>query len=194
MGLPRHRSPDRYCWIALGSEGRLEQTLSTDQDNGLIFEIPTAGRRSGARASTALRARVNEALDACGFPLCKGGVMASNPQWCLSLEEWRGTFANWIQRGDGQTLLNASIFFDFRRSTARPLCATPCGTGSTATWCQYRMFLRLMVINALGNRPPLGVVRDFVTSSDGNTLDLKLNGTTPFVDAARVMALYCRQR
>jgi len=52
------------------------------------------------------------------------------------------------------------------------------------------MFLRLMVINALGNRPPLGVVRDFVTSSDGNTLDLKLNGTTPFVDAARVMALY----
>jgi CBS domain-containing protein len=52
------------------------------------------------------------------------------------------------------------------------------------------MFLRLMVINALDNRPPLGVVRDFVTRGEGNTLDLKLNGTTPFVDAARVMALY----
>jgi CBS domain-containing protein len=191
MGLPKTPLADRYCWLALGSEGRLEQTLSTDQDNGLIFEIPDGWTADQVRERLLPFARrVNEALDACGFPLCKGGVMASNPQWCLSLEEWRGTFANWIQRGDGQTLLNASIFFDFR-----PLYGDASLCDALRHWLngyvvQYRMFLRLMVINALGNRPPLGVVRDFVTSSDGNTLDLKLNGTTPFVDAARVMALY----
>ena len=191
MGLDKTPLAERYCWMALGSEGRLEQTLSTDQDNGLIFETPDGWTPDQARQQLLPFARrVNEALDACGFPLCKGGVMASNPQWCLSLDEWRGTFADWIQRGDGQTLLNASIFFDFR-----PLFGEACLCDVLRQWLngyvvQYRMFLRLMVINALGNRPPLGVVRDFVTNAEGNTLDLKLNGTTPFVDASRVMALY----
>jgi CBS domain-containing protein len=191
MGLDQTPLVGRFCWLALGSEGRYEQTLSTDQDNGIIFELPDGWTADQAREQLLPFARrINESLDKCGFPLCKGGVMASNPPWCLSLEEWRGTFANWIQRGDGPTLLNASIFFDFR-----PLWGEASLCAALRDWLngyvvQYRMFLRLMVINALDNRPPLGVVRDFVTRGEGNTLDLKLNGTTPFVDAARVMALY----
>ncbi len=190
-GLASTPLAKRFCWLALGSEGRYEQTLSTDQDNGIIFEVPEGWTADKVRERLLPFARrINEALDACGFPLCKGEVMASNPKWCLSLEEWRGTFADWIQRGDGQTLLNASIFFDFR-----PLWGEASLVDALRQWLngyvvQYRMFLRLMVMNALGNRPPLGLVRDFVTRGEGNTLDLKLNGTTPFVDAARVMALY----
>ena len=57
---------------------------------------------------------VNEALDRCGYPLCKGGVMAMNPRWCASLDEWKAAFANWIDRGDPDSLLAANIFFDFR--------------------------------------------------------------------------------
>jgi len=191
MGLDRTPVAERCCWMALGSEGRYEQTLSTDQDNGLIFETPKGWTPDQVRERLLPFAwRVYEALDTCGFPLCKGGVMASSPQWCLSLDEWRATFSDRIQRGDGQTLLNASIVFDFR-----PLVGEACLCDVLRQWrngyvVQYRMFLRRMVINALGNRPPLGVVRDFVTSAEGNTLDLKLNGTTPFVDASRVMALY----
>jgi CBS domain-containing protein len=100
----------RWCWLAFGSEGRYEQTISTDQDNGLIFgvegppEVPRQLLLSFALA-------VNQALDACGFPLCRGNIMASNPQWCLSLEEWKQQFGRWVANSDPQALLHAVIFF-----------------------------------------------------------------------------------
>src|SRR6266496_379917 len=104
------------CWLGMGSEGRYEQTIATDQDNGLIF-----APNDPAAAPDAVRERllpfaraINEALDRCGCPLCKGGVMAMNPRWCASLAEWKESFANWIDRGDPTSLLAASIFFDFR--------------------------------------------------------------------------------
>ncbi|WP_310448147.1 DUF294 nucleotidyltransferase-like domain-containing protein [Thiobacillus sp.] len=179
-----------WCWLALGSEGRMEQTLATDQDNALIYRHATATERA---ALLAFAERVNQRLAACGFPLCKGGIMASNPAWCLSAEDWRATFANWIQRGDAPALLHASIFFDFR-----PLYGTRELSDELRAWLNgsiqnQRLFLRHMAENALAHRPPLGLVRDFVLSSDGGeapALDLKLNGITPFVDAARIFALY----
>ena len=78
--------PVPMCWIALGSEGRLEQTFATDQDNGLVFEADEADADRLREALLPFARAVNERLDACGFPLCKGGVMASNPRWCLTLE------------------------------------------------------------------------------------------------------------
>src|SRR5512143_252712 len=81
----------QWCWLALGSEGRMEQTLATDQDNALIYRAATATERA---ALLAFAERVNHRLAACGFPLCKGEIMASNPKWCQSLDEWRATFAN----------------------------------------------------------------------------------------------------
>ncbi len=182
--------PDvRWCWLALGSEGRMEQTLSTDQDNALIFD-----QASDAEVETllAFARRVNERLDACGFPLCKGGIMASNPKWCLSTEAWQRVFANWIDQGDPEALLHGSIFFDFR-----PLYGDAALSLDLRAWLSRAVqknprFLRQMASNALRNRPPLGVVRDFILSDDAahpHTLDLKLNGTTPFVDASRIMAL-----
>ena len=186
--------PYRFCWLAFGSEGRLEQTLSTDQDNGLIFILPAGEDLETVRARLlALSERINKALDACGFPLCKGQVMASNPRWCLTLDEWKSTFAHWIDSGDPEALLNASIFFDIR-----PLFGVDALATELRAWLADYVqaaprFLHQMAVNALRNRPPLGLIRDFVvTSASGEhpaTLDLKLNGTTPFVDAARIFAL-----
>src|SRR5487761_2801479 len=104
-----------FCWIALGSEGRLEQTFHTDQDNGIIFITPPGEMPDVMRKKLlAVAQRINAALAECGFPLCKGEIMASNPRWCLSLEEWQNVFSDWIARGDAPVLLNAAIFFDFR--------------------------------------------------------------------------------
>ncbi len=176
------------CWLALGSEGRVEQTLNTDQDNGLIFVVP-AGKTADQVRDVLLPVarRINDALDACGFPLCKGDVMACNPQWCLSLEEWQDKFGAWIDHGDPEALLNASICFDFRALYGKVELAQ-----SLSAWLAPRVaatprFLHQMAANALRNRPPLGLVRDFVVS-EGHKLDLKLNGMTPFVDAARIHA------
>ena len=179
------------CWLALGSEGRLEQTFYTDQDNGIIFSVPEGDTADAVRERLLpVARRINDALASCGFPLCSGGIMASNPKWCLSREEWQKTFAAWIDHGNPEDLLHSSIFFDFRSLYGNAAFAK-----SLRTWLSKRVsdtprFLHQMAANALRNRPPLGVVRDFVLGRQ-HTLDVKLNGTTPFVDAARILSLAC---
>jgi CBS domain-containing protein len=178
-----------FCWLALGSEGRLEQTLNTDQDNGIIFKVPAGQDAATVRdALLPFAKRVNDALAACGFPLCSGGVMASNPKWCLSVAEWQGTFAHWIDHGDPDALLNASIFFDFRSLFGAAHLSTTLREWLRDAARKNPRFLHQMTLNALRNRPPLGMMRDFITSEE-HTLDLKLNGITPFVDVARIYSL-----
>lgn len=178
-----------FCWLALGSEGRFEQTLNTDQDNGLIF-TPPPGQSDEATRDTllAFAADINHALAECGFPLCTGGVMASNPKWCLSLTQWQNTFARWIDQGDPNALLHASIFFDFRALFGQHDLAHQLRQFVVDKAAGNPRFLHQMSANALRNKPPLGMVREFITGDD-NTIDLKLHGITPFVDAARIYSL-----
>ncbi len=180
---------DGLCWVALGSEGRLEQTLSTDQDNAIIFEVPAGMDAEQVRATLLpVARRINETLALCGFPLCKGEIMASNPKWCLSVAEWRDVFAKWVDRGSPEALLHASIFFDFRALSGATHLAENLRQWLTQHVHSNQRFLHQMAANALRNRPPLGLVRDFIVGK-GNTLDLKMNGITPLVDAARIFAL-----
>jgi CBS domain-containing protein len=182
-----------WCWLALGSEGRGEQTLATDQDNALIFVPPAADNPERVRHDLLAFAReVNAALDALGFPLCKGGIMAGNPEWCLTAEEWRGRFTQWLTEPTPQALLNANIFFDFRALYGDSTLADNLATWLLARTQDNKLFLRLMVANALQTEPPLGLIRAFEVDGgpegDG-MLDLKTRGTRLFVDAARVFAL-----
>ncbi len=178
-----------FCWLALGSEGRIEQTLNTDQDNGLIFSVPEGSSAEAVRARLLPFAkRINHALADCGFPLCGGDVMASNPKWCLSLVEWQDTFDKWIYHGAPMDLLHSTIFFDFRPLFGAEHLAEALRGWLSAEARKNSRFLHQLAVNALKNRPPLGIVRDFVIG-EGHTLDLKLNGITPFVDAARIYSL-----
>lgn len=112
----RHRLPPvNWCWLALGSEGRHEQTFLTDQDNGLIFSAASAHEAAALRAIFQPFAQdVNRHLADCGFALCNGQIMAGNPAWCLSIDEWRQQFIDWVRRPEPMALLHASIFFDLR--------------------------------------------------------------------------------
>jgi CBS domain-containing protein len=170
--------PGAWCWLALGSEGRMEQTLVTDQDNALIVE-------SEKQEFLAFADQVNRDFDACGFPLCKGDIMARNPRWCLTPTEWRHVFDDWIRNNDPQALLNASVFFDFRPLAGEARLAGNLREAVLAQTKADRTFCRAMAEAALQTRPPLGLLADF--SSD--ELDLKALGARPFVDAARVLAL-----
>jgi len=182
-----------WVWLAFGSEGRFEQTFSTDQDNGILFVA------HGDQEPDAVRARllpfahdVNVALDACGFPLCKGNIMASNPKLCLSLEEWKGRMGAWVGTPEPQALLDASICFDFRGLFGDAALATALRDWLLPRTRANHAFLRHMAENALQARPPLGMLRDFVTENAPgapNTVNLKMYGVRPFVDAARVYAL-----
>jgi CBS domain-containing protein len=174
-----HALTGRWCWMALGSEGRREQTFVTDQDNALIFD--------GAQKERllAFADEVNRALDAAGFPLCKGDIMARNQRWCLPAEEWRAVFDGWIRNPHPEALLNASIFFDFRPLAGEARLAGELREAVLAQARANRSFLRALTESALQGGPPLGWLKDFSTDQ----LDLKGSGARPFVDAARVLAL-----
>ncbi len=180
-----------WCWIALGSEGRREQTFATDQDNGIIFRDP----RPAAEVREILlpfAQAVNRVLDACGFPLCKGNIMAGNPEWCLSLAEWQSKFSSWMRTPEPKALLNSTIFFDFRALWGNAGLADDLRNGLNLEAHGNQRFLRAMAANALESRPPLGMLSNIVTSGRGrqaNTVDLKAQGSRPFVDAARIYAL-----
>jgi CBS domain-containing protein len=181
----------RFCWLALGSEGRHEQTFASDQDNAIVFDAD--------RPADAVRARllpfadaVNVTLDACGFPLCKGDIMARNPRWCLAAAEWRMRFGEWIRNPHPEALLNANIFFDFRPLWGEAALAGDLRTWLSAVTSDDQRFLRMMAQNALESRPPLGFFGDVQTSKEGaeaGTIDLKVQGTRIFTDAGRIFAL-----
>ncbi len=179
-----------YAWLAFGSEGRHEQTLSTDQDNGLIFVCPELVEKEPLKLRLLEFARdVNDDLAACGFPLCKGNIMASNPELCLTPEEWRHRFGKWISEPDPQALLNASIFFDFRVLYGNQRLGDQLRAWLNKTAKANSAFRRMMAVNALQVAPPLGRLRDFVVEDDG-AIDLKKSGARLFVDAARIFALH----
>ncbi|MFH1058746.1 MAG: DUF294 nucleotidyltransferase-like domain-containing protein [Pseudomonadota bacterium] len=187
------RPPVPYVWMALGSEGRREQTLRTDQDNALIFANLPAEREPAVKQwFLAFAGRVVAGLERCGFPRCPGEVMASNPRWCQTDEQWQQTFARWLADPKPLTLRLASIFFDFRAIYAEADYIDYLSARLKAALEDNRLFLRMMAKNALYNRPPLGFLRQFVVEKSGehkHKLNLKLSGLTPIVDAARVMAL-----
>lgn len=190
LALDRHELHGvDFAWVAFGSEGRHEQTLSTDQDNGIIYVAAgDDGEHPLKERLVALARDVNEDLAACGFPLCRGNIMASNPELTLTLEEWKDRFDDWIREPDPQALLNASIFFDFRVLYGNARLGDQLRLWLNATARANSAFLRMMAGNALSVVPPLGRIRDFVLEDDG-TIDLKKSGARLFVDAARILAL-----
>jgi CBS domain-containing protein len=176
----------RLCWLALGSEGRGEQTIATDQDNALLLpdDTPDAERE---------RLRVwadgiNQALDACGYPLCKGGIMAGRAACCLRVSEWMARFTHWIEHGSPEDLLHASIFFDFRAIAGDVALAQPLTQRVSERVGQTPRFLHQLAINALAHRSPLNWF-GHVELDDAGTVDLKLQGAALFVDAARILGL-----
>jgi CBS domain-containing protein len=181
-----------WCWLSFGSEGRFEQTLSTDQDNGLLFEANAADAETLRQQFLPFARAVNERLAACGFPLCKGNVMAGNPELCLSQNEWRQKFIAWMQSNNPQALLNATIYFDFRALYGPESLAEELRSWLLANIPAATLFLRFMAVNAIQIEPPLGLLRDFVFDKNETfprTIDLKTYGSRLFVDAARILAL-----
>ena len=109
------QSPAKFAFIVLGSEGRGEQTLATDQDNAIVFEDVEEKRLEHThKYFLELGARVNKDLNTVGYNYCKGDIMAKNPKWTQPLAAWENYFSQWINTGNPQDILEAAIFFDFR--------------------------------------------------------------------------------
>lgn len=183
-----------FSWLCFGSEGRREQTLHTDQDNGILFEAADGAEADAIRARLLPLAQyINQCLAQCGFTLCKGNVMAGNPELCLSRSEWARRFAGFVREASPENLLGSSIYFDLRVVWGDEQGCEQLRQGLLDQVADNRIFQRMMADNALRQRPPVGRLREFVLTRQGNdkaaTLDLKVQGLTPFVDGARLLAL-----
>jgi len=176
LGAP----PTSFAWIVFGSEGRLEQTLLTDQDNALIYGADS----EDAQAYFASLARqVVDGLIGAGFPPCAGGFMAT--RWCKPLASWEQLFTQWIRVPEPQALLDAAIFFDYRGVAGdlslESLAEIVAGAGS------QRSFLSHLARGAMDFFPPLGFFNRL--RSENGAVDLKKSGIAPIVGLARVAAL-----
>ena len=185
--------PVPYGWLALGSEGRREQTLHTDQDNALFFAPePDCDETECKQWFLQFAQRVVGYLVRSGIPECPGGIMASNPEWCQPEDLWLDKFLGWIKDPSPQPILMASIFFDFRPIYAGTNFPYLLEDQLLKAIRKSGLFMRFMAKNALINRPPLSLLRRFVVEKSGehkNKFDLKQRGLTPVVDAARVLSL-----
>lgn len=172
--------PAPYAWIVFGSEGRMEQTLLTDQDNALVW----AGGAGDVRAwFEAFATRVAADLQAAGFPECPGGYMAR--RWMGPLDEWTRRFASWIDEPSPEALLHAAIFFDFRR-VAGTLGLSPLDA-VLAEAPAKPAFLRFLARSALEFHPPPALLLRLEGGS--SVVDLKAHGIAPVVFLARCYGL-----
>lgn len=182
-----------FTWLCFGSEGRREQTLHTDQDNGILFEAQDTAEAAHIRGRLLpLAERINQDLNTCGFTLCKGNIMASNPQLCLSRQEWGRRFSSFIRESTPENLLSSTIYYDLRVVWGPAEGCDQLREQFLDEIQENRLFQRMMAENAMRHRPPVGRFRDFVVTRKGDgkaTLDLKVQGLTPFVDGARLLAL-----
>ncbi|MEJ8802931.1 DUF294 nucleotidyltransferase-like domain-containing protein [Pontibacter sp. H249] len=185
--------PLRYCWLSIGSEGREEQLLRTDQDNALVFEDQhAAGEKEAQTYFLKLATIVNELLEKSGFEKCPANMMGSNSKWCQPLHTWKQYFYSWIHEPTEEAIMHTSIFFDYRPVYGDFKLATQLTDYIYEHIQQERIFLPFLAKHALQTPPPLSFFRNFIVERGGehkDQFDIKLRAMTPLIDAARVLTL-----
>jgi len=185
--------PVNFAWLALGSLGRNEQLLITDQDNALIYkDVPEADQEKTSQYFLKLAKKITAKLETVGFELCPAEMMASNPNWCLSLSGWREQFRDWITNPDEEKILLCNIFFDYRSiygNSELPVQLEKCIVDYIES---HEIFLNRLALNAVRNPPPLSFFRQFLLEHSGehkDQFDIKARAIMPLTDAARVLIL-----
>jgi CBS domain-containing protein len=182
-----------YCWLGFGSEARREQTLRTDQDNGLVFaDAPAPEGERAARYYLRFAEEAVRGLVHIGVPPCPGGIMASNPRWCQPLSIWREYFHGWVTDPTPDQVLGASIHFDLRPLAGAGELAAALSAQLGEEAPRHRGFLRLLASDVVERRVPVTIFGNVATERRGphrGAVDLKGGGTLQLVGAARVHAL-----
>jgi len=184
--------PVNYTFMALGSVGRQEQTLVTDQDNAIVYEDVEPKREEAVRAYfLSLGEKVCGWLDKAGYTFCDGDIMAKNPKWCQPLSVWKNYFRSWVNSMDPEALLDSSIFFDFRGVHGDLSLTGELFDELNSLTATKPLFFYFLAQNCLRFKPPLGFLKKIVVESSGknkDTFSIK-KAMTPIVDLARLYAL-----
>ncbi len=185
-----------FAWLLIGSAGRREQLLRTDQDSALLFaDVPTEQYAATQAYFIELAQRVTHILNDCGFAYCKGDMMASNPQYCLSLGEWSAKFQQWVKHTNAESLLNCKIFFDFRPVFGNMNLFETLQTEVRSYFDKESIFLTMLARDSTLTAPPLSFFRNLIVERNGehrNHLNIKNRALVLIADAVRTLALGAR--
>jgi CBS domain-containing protein len=189
LGTP----PCKFAFMIMGSEGREEQTLVSDQDNGIVYEdLEDEAEKAAASAYFGKLAElVCNRLNAAGYKFCDGECMAKNSKWCQPLSQWKKYFYDWIYHASPEDLLNSSIFFDFKGVWGNLELTDQLKSYLLDSVNTHVGFLRHLAENALHFKPPIGMFGKLVVESKGENKD-SLNikwAMLPVVDIARIYSL-----
>lgn len=192
-GIPLLDIP--WTWIAVGSDGRREQVLRTDMDNALVFAASGCPEQDKSNRGFFLNlaGRIIARLVEAGFARCQGGVMASNPNWCKTDEEWNTELKDPDLLNDGKRLLRALILYDLRyvagdRDLSEKMRQTVFQTAGSSSAIQ-----KYMAEMITATPPPLNFFGKFMVEKKGGNegeFDIKKRGLVPLRDAARLFALH----
>ncbi|MDY7395301.1 DUF294 nucleotidyltransferase-like domain-containing protein [Aureibaculum sp. 2210JD6-5] len=185
--------PVQFIWLALGSQGRSEQLLYTDQDSALVFEnVPKNKYEETQAYFLKLSGHITKSLHKIGYEYCPAEMMASNPQWCMSLTAWKNQFESWILRPNEKAILLSSIFFDYNIIYGNKLMIESLTDSIFKALDQSSNLLTQLAKDILISPPPLGFFRQLVLEKNGEYEDffnIKVRALMPLIDAARLLIL-----
>ncbi len=183
--------PIPYAFAVAGSLARGEQILGSDQDNALVLSDEYREDRHGDYFSR-LSDQVCRQLDKCGYRLCPGDIMASNPRWRMTLTAWQDDFQRWIEQPEPGALVRLCIFFDLRAIHGDAGLVDALRRDFLARTRTSPLFQAHLAAAALHFRPALswfGRLR-FKSNEQGQArINLKKHAITPVVDLARAWSL-----
>lgn len=184
--------PCKFAFMVMGSEGRMEQTLSTDQDNAIVFEDQNPENIKPAfEYFQQLGQQVSKDLHIVGYRLCKGDVMASNPKWVQPFSVWKEYFTEWVNTSDPQSIMDASIFFDFRGVYGEDILISNLRNHIHDSVEHKSVFFYHLAQSVLKYKPPVGLFGNIVgNNSSGNEINLDIKKVImPIIGFMRVYAL-----
>ena len=195
MSIEKMSSPPpvKFAWLALGSQGRSEQMLHTDQDNAIVYENVSDVFKDETRIYfLKFAALVNKGLFEIGYDYCPAEMMASNPKWCMSLEEWKNQVYHWITNPGKNEVLLSFIFFDYSLTYGDAEIVNELSESIFENVKANPVFYVHLVSGALQSPSPTGFFRQFLVEQDGankDHFDIKRRALMPLTDAARVLIL-----
>lgn len=185
--------PVSFAWLSIGSQGRSEQLLQTDQDNALIYEdVPEPKNEETKAYFLALAKIVTKGLLTIGYEYCPAEMMASNPKWCLSLTNWKKLTAFWIANPGKEEVLLSSTFFDFNLTYGESKLTEALSDAIFEQVKIHPTFFVHLASGALQNASPTGFFRQFLVEQNGahkDFFDLKRRALMPLIEGARVLIL-----
>ena len=187
------KPPCKFAFMVMGSEGRMEQTLFTDQDNAIVFEDQKTNELDKIYSYfQKLGQTISDNLHIVGYNYCKGDIMAKNPKWTQPLSIWKEYFSNWINESDPKSILDASIFFDFRCVYGNQTIVNNLHEHVNQAIDHQSVFFYHLASSITKYKSPLGIFGNIIgniQSTDQINLDIK-KILLPIVGFIRLYALY----